>query len=118
MAAASEVTSLKQSSGTINFPGGRFDRLHGTTLTIDGDYSADGGTVNMNTVLQGDASAHDEIVVNGNTSGTANPCLPRCPATEARRLTASRWSRWREILTRFTKPESNRLTAGAYISMN
>ena len=72
MAAASEVTSLKQSSGTINFPAAPSTGFTGTTLTIDGDYSADGGTVNMNTVLQGDASAHDEIIVNGNTSGTAN----------------------------------------------
>ena len=72
IAANSEVTSLKQSSGTINFPAAPSTGFTGTTLTIDGDYSADGGTVNMSTVLQGDTSPHDKIVVNGNTSGTAN----------------------------------------------
>ena len=116
MAAASEVTSLKQSSGTINFPAAPSTGFTGTTLTIDGDYSADGGTVNMNTVLQGDASAHDEIIVNGNTSGTANLVFTKVSGWGSQTVDGIKVVQvGGDSDAVFTKPESNRLTAGAYI---
>src|SRR5476651_2419374 len=40
------------------------------TVTIDGNYTSNGGTLVMNSVLAGDGSAHDSLNVTGNTSGT------------------------------------------------
>ena len=116
IAANSEVTSLKQSSGTINFPAAPSTGFTGTTLTIDGDYSADGGTVNMSTVLQGDTSPHDKIVVNGNTSGTANLVFTKVSGYGSQTIEGIKVVQvGGNSDAVFTKPESNRLTAGAYI---
>lgn len=41
----------------------------GQTLTVQGDYAGMGGTVQINTVLDSDDSATDQLVVQGNTSG-------------------------------------------------
>ena len=46
-----------------------FGAMPGTTLTINGDYTGQGGTLSFNTALGGDASATDTLVVNGSTSG-------------------------------------------------
>lgn len=116
IAANSEVTSLKQSSGTINFPAAPSTGFTGTTLTIDGDYSADGGTVNMSTVLQGDTSPHDKIVVNGNTSGTANLVFTKVSGYGSQTIEGIKVVQVAGTSDAvFTKPDSNRLTAGAYI---
>ena len=116
IAANSEVTSLKQSSGTINFPAAPSTGFTGTTLTIDGDYSADGGTVNMSTVLQGDTSPHDKIVVNGNTSGTANLVFTKVSGYGSKTIEGIKVVQVAGTSDAvFTKPDSNRLTAGAYI---
>ena len=116
IAANSEVTSLKQSSGTINFPAAPSTGFAGTTLTVDGDYSADGGTVNMSTVLQGDTSPHDKIVVNGNTSGTANLVFTKVSGYGSQTIEGIKVVQvGGNSDAVFTKPESNRLTAGAYI---
>ncbi|MBZ9709428.1 autotransporter-associated beta strand repeat-containing protein [Mesorhizobium sp. ESP7-2] len=40
------------------------------TLTIAGDYTGNGGTLEIETVLGGDASATDRLVVTGDTAGT------------------------------------------------
>jgi fibronectin-binding autotransporter adhesin len=42
------------------------------TLTVDGDYVGDGGVLEIETVLGGDASASDRLVVTGATSGQTN----------------------------------------------
>lgn len=44
----------------------------GNTLYINGDYVGDGGSLYLNTVLEGDDSATDMMVVTGNTSGKTN----------------------------------------------
>lgn len=41
----------------------------GTTLTVNGNYAGDGGTIAFNTVLNDDSSATDKLIVNGSTSG-------------------------------------------------
>ena len=41
----------------------------GSTLTVSGDYTGNGGTVMLNTVLNGDGSSTDRLVVHGDTSG-------------------------------------------------
>ncbi|GGB11854.1 hypothetical protein GCM10011491_44720 [Brucella endophytica] len=43
----------------------------GTTLTITGDYTGQGGVVSLNTALGDDNSKTDRLVVKGNTSGTS-----------------------------------------------
>ena len=50
----------------------RFGTLPGTTLTTSGNYTGSGGTLLFNTVLGGDSSATDRMVVQGNTSGTTS----------------------------------------------
>ena len=42
------------------------------TLTINGNYMGNGGTLDIETVLGGDASPSDRLVVTGNTSGSTN----------------------------------------------
>ncbi|MBB3391661.1 fibronectin-binding autotransporter adhesin [Rhizobium sp. BK275] len=42
------------------------------TLTVSGNYTGNGGTLEIETVLGNDASATDRLVVTGNTSGSTN----------------------------------------------
>ncbi|MGO7485595.1 autotransporter outer membrane beta-barrel domain-containing protein [Rhizobium ruizarguesonis] len=42
------------------------------TLTIAGNYTGTGGTLEIETILGGDASPSDRLVVTGNTAGTTN----------------------------------------------
>ncbi len=42
------------------------------TLTIAGSYTGSGGTLEIETVLGGDASPSDRLVVTGDTAGTTN----------------------------------------------
>lgn len=67
MTGNSHVTNLSLSGGRVNMlaPGntGAFK-----SLTVEGDYTG-GGTLMMNTVLGGDNSATDKLIVEGNTSG-------------------------------------------------
>ena len=67
MTGNSHVTNLSLSGGRVNMlaPGntGAFK-----SLTVEGDYIG-GGTLMMNTVLGGDNSATDKLIVEGNTSG-------------------------------------------------
>ncbi|MCG3471379.1 autotransporter outer membrane beta-barrel domain-containing protein [Xenorhabdus bovienii] len=44
----------------------------GRRLTITGDYSGNNSTVSLSTVLEGDNSKTDRLVVNGSTSGTTH----------------------------------------------
>lgn len=57
--------NLTNTSGTINLANG----MAGDTLTVNGDYIG-GGTLVMDSELNGDDSASDMLVLNGNTSGT------------------------------------------------
>lgn len=49
-----------------------FGSAPGTRLTVTGNYVGNGGTLNVNTRLGGDASATDRLVVNGDISGASN----------------------------------------------
>ena len=64
-----------QGTGTVcdtnNFAGGTVAPGNSIgTLTVAGDYAGSGGTLEIETVLGGDASPTDRLVVTGNTSGT------------------------------------------------
>ncbi len=50
----------------------QFGAAAGTVLTVTGNYVGDGGTLDINTVLGDDNSLTDKLVVEGDTSGTAN----------------------------------------------
>lgn len=67
MTADSDVGTVALNDSQIDFDhaDGRFK-----TLTVDGDFTGDNGTLVMNSILEGDDSAHDRLIVNGNTSGT------------------------------------------------
>nr|WP_232001890.1 autotransporter outer membrane beta-barrel domain-containing protein [Shimwellia blattae] len=45
------------------------------TLTVAGDYTGNGGTLALNTVLGGDNSLTDKLIVKGNTSGSTNVAI-------------------------------------------
>jgi fibronectin-binding autotransporter adhesin len=62
---AQNVTSLTN-AGTVHF-----GSTPGTTLMVQGNYAGQGGTLNFNTVLGGDNSATDQLIVNGSTSGNS-----------------------------------------------
>ncbi|UWU90889.1 autotransporter outer membrane beta-barrel domain-containing protein [Bradyrhizobium sp. CB1015] len=59
------IASL-DNAGTV-----RFGSAPGTTLTVTGNYIGNGGTLLFNTVLGGDSSATDRMVVQGATSGAS-----------------------------------------------
>ncbi|KPC54425.1 autotransporter outer membrane beta-barrel domain-containing protein [Amantichitinum ursilacus] len=44
----------------------------GNTLTVNGDYVGNGGLLRVNTVLGGDDSATDKLIITGNSSGNTN----------------------------------------------
>lgn len=107
----SELTSLTQDAGTVNFPKpASASAFTGTTLTIDGDYSADGGTVNMNTVLDGDNSAHDLLLVKGSATGTATLIFNKVSGSGAQTALGSKWWKWTGSQTRCSR---NRIRIGS-----
>ena len=63
-----QVTGNVENRGNLIMPnaltGGDFG-----TFTIDGNYTGDNGTVVFNTILAGDASITDRLVITGNTAG-------------------------------------------------
>ena len=106
----SELTSLTQDAGTVNYPKpASASAFTGTTLTIDGDYSADGGTVNMNTVLDGDNSAHDLLLVKGSATGTATLIFNKVSGSGAQTALGSKWWKWTGSQTRCSR---NRIRTG------
>ncbi|QIU88418.1 autotransporter outer membrane beta-barrel domain-containing protein [Yokenella regensburgei] len=60
----STVNTLSN-GGTLAFSDGAVGR----TLTVDGDYIGNNGLIIFNSVLSGDSSLTDRLLVNGNTSG-------------------------------------------------
>ncbi|WP_145590055.1 autotransporter outer membrane beta-barrel domain-containing protein [Yersinia aleksiciae] len=63
-----QVTGNVENRGNLIMPnaltGGDFG-----TFTIDGNYTGDNGTVVFNTILAGDSSITDRLVITGNTAG-------------------------------------------------
>lgn len=78
----SDVGALNLNDSTLAFASGSSFK----TLTVDGDYSGSNGTLVFNSVLDDDSSAHDRLVVNGNTSGTTNVVVNRAGGNGAQTL--------------------------------
>lgn len=55
-------------------------------LTVDGDFNSDNGTLVMNEVLAGDDAPHDQLVVNGNTSGNTQVVINKAGGNGAQTL--------------------------------
>lgn len=70
MGGLNATISALNNSGTVLVGGD--NKTVGSTLTIAGDYRGNNGTVNLSTVLEGDNSKTDKLVVNGSTSGTTH----------------------------------------------
>ena len=112
----SELTTLTQNSGTINFPAAPAKSFTGTTVTVDGNYSSDGGSINMNTVFTGDSSPTDKLVIKGNSEGTATITFNRITGWGAQTVEGIKVVEVDGTSDAvFTKPESNRLVAGPYL---
>lgn len=60
----SQHVAALANAGTVNF-----GSAPGTSLTLQGDYVGQGGTLNFNTALGADGSATDMLTVGGSTSG-------------------------------------------------
>jgi len=56
------------------------------TLTVDGDFTSNNGTLVMNSVLADDGSAHDTLKVTGNTSGDTNVVMNKAGGSGAQTL--------------------------------
>ena len=66
------VGSVNLDSGTINFPvPASADTFKGTTLTVNGDFTGNGGTIVMNTALESDDSETDLLKITGSATGKA-----------------------------------------------
>ncbi|MEO3990773.1 autotransporter outer membrane beta-barrel domain-containing protein [Pseudocitrobacter cyperus] len=71
MTGNSTLSSLALSGGQINFLNESSSEFK--TLTVDGDYNGDGGTLLMNVTLNGDSdSPGDKMIVTGDSSGATN----------------------------------------------
>ncbi|WP_244581754.1 autotransporter outer membrane beta-barrel domain-containing protein [Escherichia coli] len=72
MQSDSNLTSFMLNSGgvlNLNLLSGR-QASAGNVLIIENDYAGTGGQINFNTVLAGDDSVTDKLIVRGNTDGT------------------------------------------------
>ncbi len=73
--ATNAVTTIFNGVGANSFDNAGLvtmqNKLAGDTTVINGHYDGQGGTVAIDTVLGGDSSATDRLIVNGDTSGTS-----------------------------------------------
>jgi len=62
----------------------------GNVLTVDGNYHGDGGLLRINTVLAGDNSASDRLLVTGDTSGSTTVQVSNAGGTGAQTINGIR----------------------------
>lgn len=62
--------TVLNTGGTINI--GHYKDTQPSTLTIDGNYQGNGGTIIFDTELAGDSSPTDKLIITGDTTGTTN----------------------------------------------
>ena len=111
----SSVTALDIGSGKVSFTrdAGTFA---GKTLTVAGNYTGNGGTIAMNTVLADDNAATDKLVVKGNTAGTTTLTFTNVGGAGAQTVDGIRVVEVGGTSDGvFTKPADNILKAGAYV---
>ena len=68
-----QIGSLNNSGTvTIGYRDAAFKPVAGTTLTVNGNYTGNGGHLLLNTVLGNDSSVTDKLVITGDTSGNTD----------------------------------------------
>ena len=73
MTGDSVLSRLDLDHATLKYqPPGEASTFTPMTLTVAGDYIGNGGILALNTVLGGDDSLTDKLIVQGNTSGSTN----------------------------------------------
>lgn len=65
----STVTNLLLDKGNLVISGPDATKDVGNIVTVTGDYRGNNGNIEFNTILAGDNSATDKLIVQGNTSG-------------------------------------------------
>ncbi|ABP62811.1 autotransporter outer membrane beta-barrel domain-containing protein [Enterobacter sp. 638] len=109
MTADSNVTSLNNDKGSINYThGGAFN-----TLTVNGNYAGNDGLLRMSTALGDDNSPTDRLIVEGNTSGSTLVSVTNAGGSGASTINGI------ELITvkgdsRGVFSQSGRVVAGAY----
>ncbi|HFZ0820225.1 TPA: autotransporter outer membrane beta-barrel domain-containing protein [Enterobacter cloacae] len=73
-------------SGQIQVGQTGSDALAGNTLTVNGNYTGNGGKIAFNTALGNDASTTDHMTVNGDTGGTTYVSVSNAGGSGARTL--------------------------------
>lgn len=96
-------------AGTVAFS----DGAAGRTLTVEGNYAGNGGTLVFNSVLGGDDSLTDKLIVKGDTSGTTSVRVNNLGGSGAKTLNGI------ELITVGGNSagefqQSGRIVAGAY----
>ena len=111
----SSVTALDIGSGKVNFTRDE-GTFAGKTLTVAGNYTGNGGTIAMNTVLAGDDAATDKLVVKGNTAGTTTLTFTNVGGAGAQTVDGIRVVQVGGTSDGvFTKSPKNFLKAGPYV---
>ncbi|MED9650676.1 autotransporter outer membrane beta-barrel domain-containing protein, partial [Escherichia marmotae] len=82
----SEVTDLFLDNAKLVISGKDAVRRVGNVITVTGDYQGNNGNIVFNTVLAGDDSATDKLVVRGNTSGKTRVTVNQAGGTGAQTL--------------------------------
>ncbi len=82
----SEVTDLLLDNAKLIISGKDTVRRVGNVITVTGDYQGNNGNIVFNTVLAGDDSATDKLVVRGNTSGKTGVTVNQAGETGAQTL--------------------------------
>lgn len=78
--------NLTNTSGAVSLQNG----VAGDTLTVNGDYTG-GGTLLLDSELNGDDSASDQLVLNGNTAGNTTVVINPLRVLVSRHLQALKW---------------------------
>ncbi|KNX76839.1 type V secretion protein A [Pseudomonas sp. 250J] len=111
--ADSSIDELLTNSGRITFQNDREGDKAGRILTVHGDYVGDGGSIEFNAKLEGDASVTDRLIIEGDTSGTTSVSVNNLGGSGAKTLNGI------ELITvggasngEFT--QAGRIVAGAY----
>lgn len=82
----SQVTELLLDNAKLVITGKESVRRVGNVITVTGDYQGNNGNIVFNTVLAGDDSATDKLVVRGNTSGKTRVTVNQAGGTGAQTL--------------------------------
>lgn len=110
ISADSNVATLNLADSTVAFS---HDGESFNTLTVDGDFNSNNGTLVMNSVLGNDGAAHDRLIVSGNTSGNTNVAINKAGGSGAQTLQGI------EVISVAGNSDGNfvqqgRIVAGAY----